>query len=206
MNRPWSLAVVFALACTAGAGGAFGQAAPSAQNAPPAYDLKSHALVDLADLQEKFGALAQAIPADKYTWRPADGVRSISEVFLHVAVANFSLPAMIGVPPARGFKPQGYEKSTTDKARIIEQLNQSFDFARAGIEKLSNADLEKPVNVRWPIDRTAGDVLFHLATHGHEHLGQSISYARSIGVVPPWTAARQQSQQGQQAPPRPPQE
>ena len=178
-----------------------------AQNAPAAkpatYDFKQRAVIELKNLQQELVSLAQAMPAEKYTWRPAEGVRSVSEVYLHVAAGNFGLTALAGAPPQPGFKFQGFEKSTTDKAKVIEQLNQSFDYARNGIANFSDADLLKPL--KFLDQQNVGDMIVHIVAHGHEHLGQSIAYARMNGVVPPWTAARQQSQQGQQ-PPRPPQD
>src|SRR5271154_5124681 len=66
-------------------------AAKPADTTRPSYDLKPQALQDLQDMQTKFISLAQAIPADKYTWRPSPGVRSIAEVYLHVAGLNFGV-------------------------------------------------------------------------------------------------------------------
>ncbi len=187
--------LTLALALTTAIAPAFAQAAP-----PAGYDFRQRVLVELKNVQQELVSLAQAMPAEKYTWRPMEGVRSVSEVYLHVAAANFGLTAMAGAAPSPGFKFQGYEKSTTDKAKVIEQLNQSFEYARAGIEKMSDADLLKPL--KFQDQSNVGDMLMHIVAHGHEHLGQSIAYARMNGIVPPWTAARQKTQQ---APPRPPQ-
>lgn len=193
-----------ALALIAAIAPAFGQAAPSAGSSAQAYNFRLRAVVELKNLQQQFVSLAQAMPQEKYTWRPGPGVRSVSEVYLHVAAANFGLTALAGAPPEPGFKFQGYEKSTTDKAKVIEQLNASFDYARNGIEKMSDADLLKPL--KFLDQSNVGDMLVHIVAHAHEHLGQSIAYARVNGVAPPWTAAQQQRQQGQSAQPRPPQE
>src|ERR1700761_9286024 len=100
-------------------------AAPSATSAPVS-GARAEFLNELKTQEDKFVSLANAIPADKYTWRPAEGVRSISEVFLHVAAANFNLPKLIGVPPPPGFKVQGFDKSTTDKTKIIQSLQDAF--------------------------------------------------------------------------------
>lgn len=154
---------------------------------PPSYDMKPQAILDLQALQKKLVSLAEAMPADKFTWRPAPGVRSVSELFLHVAQANFNIPTMMGVPPAAGVEKDGLEKSTTDKAKVIEQLNKSFAFAISAVEKMSNADFAKPEKKLGP-EANDGDVVYILVVHNHEHLGQSIAYARMNGVVPPWTA------------------
>jgi uncharacterized damage-inducible protein DinB len=196
--------VGLALVVTAGIAPAFGQGAPTAAGSAQAYNFRLRALVELKTLQTELVGLAQAMPADKYTWRPAPGVRSVSEVYLHVCAANFGLTALAGAAPQPGFKFQGYEKTTTDKAQIIEQLNASFDYARNAIEKMTDAHMLDPL--KFQDQTTVGDMIVHIVAHGHEHLGQSIAYARMNGVVPPWTSAQQQRPQGQQAPQRPPQD
>jgi uncharacterized damage-inducible protein DinB len=163
-------------------------AAEETDKTPPSYDMKAQSLLDLQDLQKKLTDLAGAIPADKLTWRPAPGVRSIAEVYLHIAGANYMIPAMLGVTPPADFKKDGFEKSTTDKAKIIEQLYQSFAFALSAVGKMTNADFAKPEKKLGP-DANDGDIVYLLVTHAHEHLGQSIAYARMVGVVAPWTAA-----------------
>ncbi len=150
--------------------------------------MKPQALLDLEGMHQKFVDLATAVPADKYSWRPAEGVRSIGEVFLHIANANYNIPNLMGTPLPAGFDPKTFEKSTTDKAQIIDALNKSFASAHAAIEAMTNADFNKPLPKLGP-DANYGDVIYILVTHAHEHLGQSIAYARVNGVVPPWTVA-----------------
>lgn len=193
--------VTLALVLTAGTTQTFAQAAPSADKAA-SYGFRQEAVNELKAAQREVVSLAQAMPQEKYTWRPAEGVRSVSEVYLHLAAANFGLTAAAGAPPSPGFKFQGFEKSTTDKAKVVELLNQSFEYAETSISNMSDADLLKPKKIQEY--NSVGDVIFHIVAHAHEHLGQSIAYARMNGVVPPWTAEQQQ-RQGQQAPPRPPQ-
>jgi len=167
----------------------------------PIYDIKGQTLVDLQDLQKKFTKLADAVPADKYGWRPAEGVRSIGEVYLHVTQANYGFMKILGATPPVTFDTKDFEKSTTDKAKIIEQLNASFEYARNTIGKLTNADLQKALKEFGP-DANWGDVLYITAAHDHEHLGQSIAYARSNGIVPPWTveAMKKAAEKGAKAP------
>lgn len=134
------------LICTAGAASAFAQAGGAAGMSAPAaaFDYKAQFLTDMKDLQTKFVGLAQATSQDKYTWRPGEGVRSNAEVFLHVAGGNFSLPGMMGAKPADGYKRQGYETSTTDKAAIIDQINKSFAYIDSTVAGMSADDLAKP--------------------------------------------------------------
>jgi uncharacterized damage-inducible protein DinB len=190
-------AIALALLLSAGASQTFALSGPAAQAAPttqakdttpPSYDMKPQALLDLDGMHQKFVDLATAVPAEKYSWRPAEGVRSIGEVFLHVAGANYLIPNYMGTPVPQGFVMKDFDKSTTDKAQIIDALNKSFASAHAAIEAMSNADFNKPLTKLGP-DANYGDVIYLLVTHAHEHLGQSIAYARMNGIVPPWTAA-----------------
>ncbi len=187
--------LLFALSVTGSAGRAL--AAPPEDKTPPSYDMKAQSLQDLDDMHKKFVRLAEALPADKFTWRPGEGVRSVSEVFLHVANMNFQMPVTIGATPAPGFKKEGYEKSTTDKAKVIEQLNQSFDYVHAYVDAMTNADFAKPELKLGP-QANAGDIVYIIIADDHEHLGQSIAYARVNGIVPPWTADAMKKQQTKQ--------
>ncbi|MGH9700181.1 MAG: DinB family protein [Candidatus Acidiferrales bacterium] len=180
----------------------FAKAAPSHSPVPPAdaadktapsYDMKAQSIEDLKEMQKKFVSLATAIPAEKYAWRPGEGVRSVAELFLHVTAANHNIPTMMGEAKQAEFTAKGFETSTTDKAGIVSQLNDSFSYAISTVEKMSNADFAKPEKQLGP-DANAGDVVYLLVTHAHEHLGQSIAYTRVNGVVPPWTAAAAKKQ------------
>ncbi len=159
--------------------------------------LRGWAVSELSDLENKLTRLAQAVPQEKYGWRPGEGVRSVSEVYMHVAAGNFSISRFIGAQLPAGYDPRTFEKSATERAKVLETLKQSFEHSRQAINKLSDADLDKPVKL-FGRDATQRDVVLVLVTHAHEHLGQSIAYARMNNVVPPWTEEQQQRQQQQQ--------
>lgn len=141
-------------------------------------------LKQLDDVQTKVIGLAEAVPQEKYSWRPAEGVRSIAEVFGHIASANFFLPNFIGVKPPATFSPAIAKE--TDKAKLIDALKTSFEHMRQVALNMPDADLEKPVKL-FGQDTNYEGVLFLIANHMHEHLGQSIAYARTNGVTPPWS-------------------
>ena len=163
----------------------------SEDKTPPSYDMKAQALFDLQDMHKKMVELANAIPAEKYTWRPETGTRSISELFLHVSAANHNIMGlMASITPEPAFRADGFETSTTDKAKIIQQLDQSFAYAEASVQAMANADFARPEKKLGP-DANSGDVIYILVTHNHEHFGQSIAYARMNGVTPPWTLEAQ---------------
>ena len=148
-------------------------------------DVRENTVARLNTLETKFVGLAEAIPQDKYTWRPGDGVRSVSEVLLHVASANYRLPGMIGTPTPDGIDARGMEKSTTDQAKTVSALKASFTHIRQAVEKLSGDDLDKETKL-FGRDSNYRSVLLVLTGHLSEHLGQTIAYARVNSVVPPW--------------------
>ncbi len=171
-------------------------AAPRADDAmdhtAPSYDMKAQALLDLETMQKKFVDLANALPADKLTWRPSADSRSFAEVFLHVAAERYGILGMMGVEAPAGVDRKALEKSTTDRARIVDELNKSWDFAEKTIKGMSNAEFAKLLPKLGP-QANAGDVVYILVADNHEHLGQSVAYARENGITPPWTIAAQKA-------------
>lgn len=172
------------------------QVNPYKDPTPGVAGFRAEVIAEVRIQEDKFSRLAEAIPADKYNWRPSPDVRSVSEVFLHVATANYNLPKLIGTPPPAGFEVSKLEKSTTEKAKVLSILKDSFAHERLAIMKMPDADLEKSMD--WFGGKiTERGILLFMTRHTAEHLGQSIAYARSIGVVPPWTEdqRRQESQE-----------
>lgn len=156
----------------------------------PSYDMKGQALVDLEAVQKKFVDLANALPADKLTWRPSPDSRSFAEVFLHVAGERYGILSLMGAEKPAGFDGKTFEKSTADRAQIVAELNKSWEFTQKTIKGMSNADFAKLLPKLGP-QANAGDVIYILVADAHEHLGQSIAYARENGIVPPWTVETQ---------------
>ena len=152
-----------------------------------AASAKAEVLRNLDDAQKKLVALAEATPAEKYGWRPSDKVRSTGEVFLHVAGGNYFLATLWGAKPPEGINLQNIEKDGGDKAKVVDTLKKSFTYIRQQIEATSDADLDKTVKV-FDHDGTIREVFLDVISHAHEHLGQSIAYARMNGIVPPWSA------------------
>jgi uncharacterized damage-inducible protein DinB len=162
------------------------QVNPYKDGTPGVAGYRSEVLAEVIVQEDKFTRLAAAIPAEKYTWRPAPDVRSFAEVFLHVATANYNLYKLVGTPPPAGFDPKGFEKSTTDRAKVIATLKDSFAHARKAITGMPDADLEKSVDWFGGKNTERGILLF-IVRHAAEHLGQLIGYARFVGITPPWT-------------------
>lgn len=171
-------------------GAAVARAADTNDKTAPSYDMKGQALLDLEAVQKKFVDLANALPADKLTWRPSPDSRSFAEVFLHVAGERYGILGMMGAQKPAGFNGKTFEKSTTDRGQIVQELNKSWGFTQTAIQGMSNADFAKLLPKLGP-QANAGDVVYILVADAHEHLGQAVAYARENGIVPPWTAEEQ---------------
>jgi len=167
-------------------------AGPAASSSPAeAAGVRTLAWHQIATPERELLALAEAMPAEKYSWRPGQGVRSVGEVYMHVASANYFLPTFWGVKPPAGVDPRSFEKDGGDKAKVVATLKASFEHLHQAIDNLPDADLGKPVDFFGRKAQVA-DIVLGAASHAHEHLGQSIAYARMNGVVPPWSAAENQ--------------
>jgi uncharacterized damage-inducible protein DinB len=178
------------------------QVNPYKEGTPGVTGYRSEVLSEVIVQGDKFSRLAEAIPAEKYAWRPAPDVRSFAEVFLHVAAANYNLYKLVGTPPPAAIDVKTLEKSTTDKAKVVATLKDSFAHARKAIATMSDSDLEKSMDWFGGKNTERGILLF-IVRHGAEHLGQSVAYARSVGIVPPWTEDMQKKQpEKKDSPPR----
>lgn len=163
-----------------------------AQDKPTGF--RADLLGQMEYVQKQIMDLENAIPDGKMSWRPNKEVRSISEVYMHMAFDNYLILKIAGIMPPEGMgspaEATKWEKMTTNKKEIAEKLQKSFDFAKEGIKNLPDANLDKQVSF-FGNDMSVRSVLMVELSHLHEHLGQSIAYARMNGVVPPWTAAQQ---------------
>jgi uncharacterized damage-inducible protein DinB len=180
------LAAVCLIVLMSGAVRVAAQVNPYKDGTPGVTGCRSEVLAEVIVQEDKFTRLAEAIPADKFAWRPTPDVRSFAEVFLHVSAANYNLYKLVGTPPPTGLDIKGLEKSTTDKEKVIATLKDSFAHAKAAIKAMPDADLEKSLDWFGGKNTERGVLLFTVR-HAAEHLGQSITYARFAGIVPPWT-------------------
>jgi uncharacterized damage-inducible protein DinB len=169
-----------------------------AAHAQDPFDAKSAAhvrdryLADMDTLHKKVLALANAIPADKYSWRPSKDVRTVSEVFMHIAGEwYYFMPMAFAAKPPAGFVPKdtvnglsGLEKTRTTKPQVLAELEKAWTHGR---NEIATADVSKLTGTYKPWNITIDDAANVMGGDLHEHLGQLIVYARSIGVKPPWT-------------------
>jgi uncharacterized damage-inducible protein DinB len=129
-------------------------------------------------------ALAEATPAEKFSWRPAPGIRSIGEVYMHIAITNFYLLSVTG--PKEPAVSVSMEKTVTAKADVIAWLKRSLDAVSTARAQLRPADYQRKVSIYGKVVTVDGMYL-RIIVHANEHMGQSIAYARMNGIVPPWS-------------------
>ena len=156
--------------------------------APAAADI----LLSFSDSEQKVLALAKAVPEEKYSWRPAPGVRTFGEVFVHIVSANQLLMKLATSAPSAdelktAFEEQSkLEKQTLSKERIIQLLTESFAAVRKSLESARPGNLAQSADFFGTPTRRRG-IFVNLDVHIGEHLGQAIAYARMNGITPPWS-------------------
>ena len=137
-------------------------------------------------------ALAKAVPEDKFAWRPSKGVRSTSEVFMHIAGGNLMLLELAGVKEPGGMKKadipaiRRLEQTETSKTQVIEWLNRSSDAVKKAYGATNPKQQEKPADF-FGQKTTVRAIYLRILIHANEHMGQSVAYARINGIVPPWS-------------------
>lgn len=148
---------------------------------------------DVNEVQKKLVDLAKAIPESAFGWRPGAGVRSVGELFLHVASDNYLIPIAMGkpAPAATGvtsdFKSaQAFEQRKLTKEQIVAELDASFTHLHQAMGLTTDANLTETIKF-FGQDWSRQRAMILTVTHLHEHLGQGIAYARSNNVVPPWS-------------------
>jgi hypothetical protein len=155
--------------------------------------LVSDYLQDVSAVADKLVGLADAMPEDTWDWRPMEGVRSVAEVYRHVISDNYLMPAMVGTPApeSTGITEDyrtavAYEGRAMSKDETVAALRASFEHLQKALAATTEADLDKSVQV-FGSESTMRALWLMAITHVHEHLGQSIAYARSNRVTPPWS-------------------
>ena len=133
-------------------------------------------------------ALAEAMPPEKFTWRPAPGVRSTSEVYMHIALANFYLLSVTGPKMPADIKSGEMEKTVTAKKDVVDLLKRSLEAVKVAHAGVKPEDLQRKVKVSNR-DATVDGMYLRIIVHANEHMGQLIAYARMNGITPPWSKA-----------------
>lgn len=132
-------------------------------------------------------SMAEAIPAEKYAWRPAPGVRSVSEVLMHLAQSNFYLLSVTGPKMPHELERNDAEQAIVTKPEVVAYLRRSLEAVKTARAQLKPRDLQRKVTIEGETVNVDGMYL-RIICHDNEHMGQLIAYARINGIVPPWSA------------------
>lgn len=162
---------------------AFSYGPALAQDAPP--DFRDELLMQFNAEAQKLLALAEAMPAETYDWRPSDGVMSVRNVYMHVAEYNYTYPQRLQVEVPDGVDVEGLA-DLSGKPQVLDALRASIEHMRTATENLPESHLDETATL-YGRDLPGWSVLLQLVTHMSEHVGQSIAYARMNEVVPPWS-------------------
>ena len=181
--------------------GARAQEKAATATAMPTSGPRAEFLSEIAYYEQRYTQLAEAMPAEKYTWRPGDGVRSVGEVYIHITAANYGVGHALGASLPAGLDFKSVMAMATDKAKTIQALKDSFAFIKQAVSALNDADADKPQKMFGRPTTLRGSFIL-VTGHFGEHLGQSIAYARVNGIVPPWTAEQQQQAKAAAAKPK----
>lgn len=136
-------------------------------------------------VSQQLVALAEATPPEKFAWRPAPGVRSTSEVYMHIVMANFYLLSVTGPKMPPDLK-EDAEKTVKSKPVVIAWLKRSLDAVKEAHLAADPRDMSRKVKVAGR-DATVDGMYLRIIIHANEHMGQLVAYARMTGVVPPWS-------------------
>ncbi len=129
-------------------------------------------------------ALAEATPESKFSWRPAPGVRSTAEVYMHIVDANYYLLSFTGPKMPADLTDEA--EKTTSKAAVIAWLKRSLEAVQKAHLAETPQDLQRKVHI-GDRDATVDGIYLRIIIHANEHMGQLVAYARMTGVVPPWS-------------------
>jgi len=207
MKACFRFMMVFVFLGGTAANHAFGQSVQHVNPNLPAFDFKAATLADIEDMGKKLLSIAQAMPADKYAWRPTgEGSPSISEVYVLAATQYYHVPSEWGLLKAAGYEADGdlvtgnreptqpLEKTTKDKAQVINELFDATSYFGGISRTLSDADLQKPIKFLGH-DTTPGASLLLLDADLHAYLDEAIVYARMNGIVLPWMTEQEKDRE-----------
>ena len=131
--------------------------------------------------------LAQAIPADKYSWSPQAGVRTVAQVYAHIISANYFFASKLGAKIPDGVNMETLDKDLKTKDAIANELKRSYEVATNAVKNTQDASLSSKVEFPFPGEYTNMSTILILLSHSNEHLGQLVAYARTNGIKPPWS-------------------
>ncbi|HEY0652818.1 MAG TPA: DinB family protein [Chryseosolibacter sp.] len=149
--------------------------------------LQKESTNSLAFVSDHVMQLAKAIPAEKYSYTPQQGVRTVADVCAHIISANYFFASKLGAKIPADVKMETIEKDLKAKDAIEKELKRSYDLLIESIRNTKDASLAAKVDFPFPGEYTGMSAILISLGHSNEHLGQLIAYARMNGIKPPWS-------------------
>jgi DinB superfamily len=157
----------------------FASAQDSAMIPNPITTLIKQQVVRYGQLQV---AAAQAMPADKFSYRSTPETRTFGQLLLHVAQFNNNMCARISGMTAPDIKDL---KDTDSKDMLVAAVKGSFDFCTTAINGLDDSTLGMSAGKMGPQNLSRGGALVILAEDWFDHYGTMAIYLRLNGILPP---------------------
>lgn len=132
-------------------------------------------------------ALADKFSEEQYDWRPAEGVRSVREVLLHLAAANYFFMLASGFELPEGVNPMEMETNITGKKNVMNAVKDSYAYIKEKVMEIEDNALGDEVKFPFPGEHNKLTAILLGVDHNGEHVGQLIAYARMNGITPPWS-------------------
>jgi uncharacterized damage-inducible protein DinB len=140
-------------------------------------------------ITQSFLALAEAMPADKYTFKPSSGefkdVRSFGEQVKHVACGNFGFFNEIEKKTPPSHCETGGPSPAKTKAEIVAYLREAFAYGERLVDATTAANALDPAGGPYGGQSTRLGLITLAIWHASDHYGQLVIYSRMNGIVPP---------------------
>ena len=144
-------------------------------------------------IEHSFIALADAMPAEQYGFKPTDGefsnVRTFGEQVKHVACANFGFFNQIEKKEPPSECSAGGPDPAQTKAEIMTYLRESFTYAQSVLLTMTTANALEPAGGPYGGESTRLGITTLAVWHASDHYGQLVVYLRMNGIVPPASQA-----------------
>ena len=140
-------------------------------------------------IERSFIPLAEAMPADKYNFKPTSGafadVRTFGEQIKHVACANFAFFNEIEKKEPPAGCPTGGPSPASTKEELLAYLRESFAYAGRVLRTMTPANALEPAGGPYGGESTRLGLTTLAIWHASDHYGQLVVYLRMNGIVPP---------------------
>lgn len=144
--------------------------------------IQSDLLKDWTNMKETMTKIAEAMPEDKFGFKPTPAQRSYGEQILHVAGANVGLIKTLGGKAAA----PTIDNKATSKAAIVKALTDSYDYGIAVIKEQTDQSMAEAVQgPKFIGTATRARLVWDTIGHAWDEYGAMTVYLRLNGIVPP---------------------